>query len=122
MKSLIVLIITASSQISLSKRGSLKSNELTVWNGDESLIGVTVSSIFSSHYGKDKLFDQRLKVDDWNETVWHAKSGENRPWIQLDLKVRFIFFLSVLQTTFLEKSQSVKALSYCQEQCYEKFV
>ena len=92
MKSLFVLIVTASSQTALSKRGSIKSNELTVWNGDESLIGVNVSSTWSSNHEKDKLFDQRLKVDDWNETVWHAKSGENRPWIQLDLKVRFILF------------------------------
>ena len=64
------MIITASCQIAgiaLSKRGTVNSDKLTVWNGDESLIRVTVSNNFSVHLSKEKLFDQSSNTDNWNE-------------------------------------------------------
>ena len=93
MKRLTFLAITASCQtagIALSKRGAVNSDKLTVWNGDESLIRVTVSNEWNDQLNKEKLFDQSSNADNWNETVWHGANGEHRPWINLDLKVRVV--------------------------------
>ena len=105
MKRLTFLAITARCQnagIALSKRGTVSSDKLAVWNGDQSLIRVTVSGNYSVHLSQEKLFDQSSNTDNWNETVWHGANGENRPWIKLDLKVRFKSSLRKLKQFFRE--------------------
>ena len=105
MKRLTFLVVTASCQIAgiaLSKRGTVNSDKLTVWNGDESLIRVTVSNNHSVNLSKEKLFDQSSNTDNWNETVWHGASGEHRPWINLDLKVRLKSSLLKIKQFFRE--------------------